>query len=245
MPEAVAQHQEWAEHEEIEEPFPLPYCMMFVGYLIVLLVDRVIMHKFMHHSVGHHHHNESNQCVIEPASTAVCIHDEKISSTQAHLPHVHKHTAETFRAHGHSETHKHESEVAVEEMELPVIISHEPSPKVQNTSSDTKIVEKPNQGEVNHVDEPAKNMSKTSSVILVIALCTHSIFEGVALGIQEDFDFTGYLAISIALHNLVASISLGGTFSRSGFSFKKSLGLVIAFSLSTPIGMSIGLILSD
>jgi solute carrier family 39 (zinc transporter), member 1/2/3 len=89
MPESVEQHREWALHEELEEPFPLPYCMMFVGYLIVLLVDRVIMHKFMHKHVGHHHHNEDNQCVIEPASTAVCAHDQKIPD---HMPHVHKST---------------------------------------------------------------------------------------------------------------------------------------------------------
>ena len=89
MPESVEAHREWALHEELEEPFPLPYCMMFVGYLIVLLVDRVIMHKFMHKHVGHHHHNEENQCVIEPASTAVCAHDQKIPD---HMPHVHKST---------------------------------------------------------------------------------------------------------------------------------------------------------
>ena len=82
-------------------------------------------------------------------------------------------------------------------------------------------------------------------MILVIALCTHSIFEGIAVGIQEDFDVTGFLALSIGIHNFVASISLAGTFSRAGFSFKKSLGLVIAFSLSTPIGMAIGLGLTD
>lgn len=90
-----------------------------------------------------------------------------------------------------------------------------------------------------------KNMSKSSTVILVVALCTHSIFEGIAVGIQPDFDFTLYLSLSIALHNLVAAISLGGTFSRSGFSVKKSLGLLIAFAISTPIGMTIGILLTD
>lgn len=88
-------------------------------------------------------------------------------------------------------------------------------------------------------------MSKASSVVLVIALCTHSIFEGIALGIQQDLQFTGYLSLSIALHNLVAAVSLGGTFSRSGFSFWKSFGLLISFSISTPIGMTIGILVSD
>lgn len=81
--------------------------------------------------------------------------------------------------------------------------------------------------------------------MLVVALCTHSIFEGIAVGIQQDYDFTGYLSLSIALHNLVAAISLGGTFSRSGFTFPKAFGLLISFSLSTPIGMTIGILLTD
>jgi zinc transporter ZupT len=38
---------------------------------------------------------------------------------------------------------------------------------------------------------------------------------------------------------------MSGTFYRSGFTFKKIIGLIIAFSFSTPIGMSIGVVLSE
>ena len=44
---------------------------------------------------------------------------------------------------------------------------------------------------------------------------------------------------------MVAAISLGGTFSRAGFTFAKSMCLLISFSLSTPIGMVIGILISD
>lgn len=43
MPEAVHEHQEYTEHHDIERPFPLTFCMMLVGYLLVLLVDKVMM----------------------------------------------------------------------------------------------------------------------------------------------------------------------------------------------------------
>lgn len=78
-----------------------------------------------------------------------------------------------------------------------------------------------------------------------MALCTHSIFEGIALGIQKDFTTTTFLFVTIGIHNLVASVSLGGTFVRSGFTFRKALLLLFSFALSTPIGVAIGLGLSS
>ena len=54
LPEAVEQHEEFIENHNLKNAFPLPYTCMFAGYLIVLLVDRVIMHNIIDH--GHHHH---------------------------------------------------------------------------------------------------------------------------------------------------------------------------------------------
>ena len=88
-------------------------------------------------------------------------------------------------------------------------------------------------------------MSKTSGLVLVVALCTHSIFEGMALGIQKDLTATAFLFLSIAIHNFVASVSLGGNFVRSGFSFGKATCLMFSFAISTSIGVAIGLGLTE
>lgn len=80
MPEAVESYDEYSKEMEMTRPFPIPFACMFCGYLIVLLVDQVIMHKLVDLHVGHHHHNEDNNCVIEPKDTAVCIHDRNIPS---------------------------------------------------------------------------------------------------------------------------------------------------------------------
>ena len=42
IPEGVELYGIWATEKHIDNPFPLPYVMMFVGYLIVLAIDRVL-----------------------------------------------------------------------------------------------------------------------------------------------------------------------------------------------------------
>ena len=79
----------------------------------------------------------------------------------------------------------------------------------------------------------------------MIALCTHSIFEGIALGIQKDLAATGFLFLSIGLHNFIASVSLGGNFVTAGFTFWKSFCLMFSFAISTSIGVAIGLGLTE
>jgi zinc transporter ZupT len=64
LPEAVEQYEEFVKERHWENAFPLPFCLMFAGYLLVLLVDRVIMHNLVDH--GHHHHGtkEEVECKI-------------------------------------------------------------------------------------------------------------------------------------------------------------------------------------
>ena len=41
LPESAEIYMLWAAVEGIEKPFPLPYVMFLIGYLLILLVDRV------------------------------------------------------------------------------------------------------------------------------------------------------------------------------------------------------------
>ena len=60
LPESVEEYDKWTKKLELEKPFPLPYCCMFIGYIIVLLIDQVIMHKIISHSNVHHKHNKQH-----------------------------------------------------------------------------------------------------------------------------------------------------------------------------------------
>ena len=57
MPEAAEIYLIWAVKEGIERPFPLPYVMYFVGYLLILAIDRVAARAY---HVGHHDKEKTN-----------------------------------------------------------------------------------------------------------------------------------------------------------------------------------------
>jgi solute carrier family 39 (zinc transporter), member 1/2/3 len=56
MPEAAEVYTIWAAKEGIERPFPLPYVMFFVGYLLILAIDRVAAKAY---HAGHDHQEKT------------------------------------------------------------------------------------------------------------------------------------------------------------------------------------------
>jgi len=62
VPEGIHTHEAWAKEKQIDNPFPLPYVLIFMGYLLVLVIDRVLsgwllrlMGKEHEAHIGHSH----------------------------------------------------------------------------------------------------------------------------------------------------------------------------------------------
>ncbi|XP_057965778.1 zinc transporter 2 [Malania oleifera] len=83
------------------------------------------------------------------------------------------------------------------------------------------------------------------SILLIIALCFHSIFEGIAIGVAET-DADAWRALwTVCLHKIFAAIAMGiallqmipdrPLFSCIAYSF--------AFAISSPIGVAIGIVI--
>jgi len=88
-------------------------------------------------------------------------------------------------------------------------------------------------------------VSKASGVLLVVAIGSHALFEGLAFGIQKSFYDTWKLAMGIVIHKTVAALSLGGTFANAGYNWKQAVGLLVVFSLLAPAGVVIGMFLTE
>lgn len=86
-----------------------------------------------------------------------------------------------------------------------------------------------------------------SSFVLLIALSTHAIFEGIALGLTKDLSSTINIMIALIIHKTAASMSLGISISKNFSEEDNSKGmlLLISFALATPIGIALGLVLQD
>ena len=86
-----------------------------------------------------------------------------------------------------------------------------------------------------------------TSFALLIALSTHSVFEGIALGLVPDLPASINIMLALGLHKSAAAMSLGISLSRN-FADNESerlrgFILLLLFAFATPLGISLGLLL--
>ncbi|KYR00571.1 zinc/iron permease [Tieghemostelium lacteum] len=98
-----------------------------------------------------------------------------------------------------------------------------------------------------HDQKPKSKNSLVIPILLVVALSIHSLFEGLAMGVQTSQLLVIDILIAIFSHKLLASFALGVsiiTNSPNGnVSIYKLSILIFIFSLSSPIGSIIGLLI--
>lgn len=93
-------------------------------------------------------------------------------------------------------------------------------------------------------DVPFKTNLSTTPYIITISLCFHSIFEGIAIGLQKTTSGLTVLLIGICLHKCAEGFAMGTTFVRSDIVRRKWIPLLLTFSIIVPIGVCVGLGLS-
>ena len=82
--------------------------------------------------------------------------------------------------------------------------------------------------------------------ILMIALSVHSVFEGLALGLQVTISGVLNMVIAILIHKGAASSSLGISLVKTfPDNFKLCRGLILCFAVATPLGVGLGILLSN
>lgn len=102
-----------------------------------------------------------------------------------------------------------------------------------------------NESHENVKEEFEHNHSTLRSILLLIALSLHSIFEGLAVGLQRDTAQVVGVFAGLFLHKMVLSFSLGMSLVQSKLSYKSMLKSIVLFSLSSPFGIGLGLLIID
>jgi len=92
----------------------------------------------------------------------------------------------------------------------------------------------------NHVT-PIHHNSSLRSILLLLALSFHSIFDGLAIGLQDEANRMISIFIAVLVHKAVMAFSLGLNIAQSSLSFKSFMISNIIFTISSPIGMGIGM----
>ena len=75
----------------------------------------------------------------------------------------------------------------------------------------------------------------------MLAFGIHEFFEGIAFGLMRSTNVAVQLAVGIIIHKSCAAVSIGAGFAKTGLSLTKIVIFIMCFSLSTPLGIIIGM----
>lgn len=106
------------------------------------------------------------------------------------------------------------------------------------------LLEDENENENEESREPAPDPSRHSVIrplMLLAALSLHSIFEGLAIGLQKTVDNTLQIFVALTLHKCIVAFSIGLNNVQSCFPLRIIFGLDVFFSLMSPIGIALGI----
>ncbi|KAL0611366.1 Zinc transporter ZIP3 [Plecturocebus cupreus] len=89
-----------------------------------------------------------------------------------------------------------------------------------------------------------QSLSRASPVRLLslaFALSAHSVFEGLALGLQEEGEKVVSLFVGVAVHETLVAVALGISMARSAMPLQDAAKLAVTVSAMIPLGISLGL----
>ncbi|KAH0450703.1 hypothetical protein IEQ34_021395 [Dendrobium chrysotoxum] len=83
------------------------------------------------------------------------------------------------------------------------------------------------------------------NVLLIVALCFHSVFEGIAIGVAENKADAWKALWTVCLHKIFAAIAMGIALLRMmpNRPLLSCVAYSFAFAISSPIGVAIGIII--
>jgi len=87
--------------------------------------------------------------------------------------------------------------------------------------------------------------SALRSVLLLLAISLHSLFEGLAVGLQRSTEQVLGIFVALLLHKGILSFSLGMNLIQSRLSNCAMIRSLVIFSLSAPVGIVIGIGIID
>lgn len=112
------------------------------------------------------------------------------------------------------------------------------------------------QGDIEHSKNHENGTSKAASalttassygdsILLIVALCFHSVFEGIAIGVAETEADAWKALWTISLHKIFAAIAMGIALLRMipDRPLLSCAAYAFAFAISSPIGVAIGIII--
>lgn len=111
--------------------------------------------------------------------------------------------------------------------------------------TDRQVTAKNDDVETGPVEMHGGHHHATRSLILILALSLHRIFEGMSIGLQQTVTNVVSLFGAVMCHEMVIGFSLGLQFVRSGFALRRLVITSFVCSSIMPLGVLIGLVMTE
>ncbi|KAL5699222.1 hypothetical protein ACHQM5_030157 [Ranunculus cassubicifolius] len=100
-----------------------------------------------------------------------------------------------------------------------------------------------------HIVKPSLSTARSlgDSILLIVALCSHSVFEGIAIGVAETKADAWRALWTVSLHKIFAAIAMGIALLRMipDRPLLSCAAYAFAFAISSPIGVAIGIVIDS
>ncbi|KAJ1261903.1 hypothetical protein BS78_09G064600 [Paspalum vaginatum] len=97
--------------------------------------------------------------------------------------------------------------------------------------------------EVGHEEEEeARRKQKMVSKVLEIGIVFHSVIIGVTMGMSQDVCAIRPLVVALSFHQVFEGMGLGGCIAQAGFGVATVGYMCIMFSVTTPLGILLGML---
>ncbi|CAL5388476.1 unnamed protein product [Camellia sinensis] len=105
-----------------------------------------------------------------------------------------------------------------------------------------EAAKKKSAGEV-AAEEVVRMKQRLVSQVLEIGIIFHSVIIGVTMGMSQNQCTIRPLVAALAFHQIFEGMGLGGCIAQAGFSFGTTAYMCFMFSVTTPIGIVLGMII--
>lgn len=264
LPEVREDMLDLLEFYGIKTNFAVAEASISVGFFMIMIIENLIM-------VLQHHQKKRPFDSVE--SSISCDHEAKVerSIKEENEPMLrsnpklksygavatgctsdppHEHSDEEKEDHETHSHHPHHRIVTEDKSKEPPERIHSHTNCRDNEHCHCPIVVQT--GDCVHVIHPshhqhhhqeASQLGSIRSFMLLLALSVHTVFEGLALGLQQHNTDVWNLFIAIIFHKSVIAFSMGVQFAEQLKSFRNAVAFIILFAIMSPIGVVIGTVI--
>lgn len=233
-------------------PIALPELIMCLGFFTMYVVEEAV-HSYLH-SQTHRRHPKKFDIEMGPEVTVIDCSDTnrglskgsaKITLIDAEL--IPPEEFDDDRRGSFRQTHIDTTfpPVADDKVYAETVKISQSAVKTYGANAE----ESPSHDEHNHFGHEhvptLENPVLFRELLIVIALTVHEVFEGLAIGLEVHLASVWYLFTAVAIHKSVIAFCIGVEMVSAKTKLSLAIVYALIFSVASPIGIGIGLLLDS